>query len=44
MQTLWGLFFEGRESVFQLLDEEPSVLAMKQLQQELVLIENRQVH
>lgn len=38
------LIKECHESVFTLLDEGPSVLAMKQLQQELVLIENRQVH
>jgi IS30 family transposase len=35
---------ECNEAIFQLLDEGPSVLAMKQLQQELVIIESRQIH
>jgi hypothetical protein len=35
---------ECNEAIFNLVDEGPSVLAMKQLQQEMVLIENRQVH
>jgi IS30 family transposase len=35
---------ECHESTFQLLDEGPSVLALRQLQERLVLIESRQVH
>jgi IS30 family transposase len=35
---------ECNEAIFHLVDEGPSILAMKQLQQEMVLIENRQVH
>ena len=33
---------ECHESIFHLLDEGPSVLAMRQLQERLILIENRQ--
>ena len=33
---------ECQESIFHLLDEGPSVLAMRQLQERLILIENRQ--
>lgn len=36
------LIKESHESVFKLLDEGPSVLAMRQLQERLILIENRQ--
>jgi hypothetical protein len=35
------LIKECHEAVFHLIDEGPSVLAMKQLQQELVLLESR---
>jgi IS30 family transposase len=35
---------ECYESVFHLLDEGPSILAVRQLQERLVLIENRQIH
>ena len=38
------LIKECNEATFKLLDEGPSVLAMRQLQERLVLIENRQVH
>jgi hypothetical protein len=38
------LIKECNEATFKLLDEGPSVLVMRQLQERLVLIENRQVH
>jgi IS30 family transposase len=38
------LIKECHESIFHLIDEGPSVLAMRQLQERLILIENRQVH
>jgi IS30 family transposase len=38
------LMKDCHESIFNLLDEGPSVLAMRQLQERLILIENRQVH
>jgi IS30 family transposase len=38
------LIKDCHESIFKLLDEGPSVLAMRQLQERLILIENRQVH
>jgi hypothetical protein len=36
------LIKECNEAIFKLLDEGPSVLAMRQLQERLILIENRQ--
>jgi hypothetical protein len=38
------LIKECHEAIFKLLDEGPSVLAMRQLQERLILIENRQTH
>jgi IS30 family transposase len=38
------LIKECHESVFHLLDEGPSIMYVKQLQERLILIENRQVH
>jgi len=38
------LIKDCHETIFRLLDEGPSVLAMRQLQDRLILIENRQVH
>jgi len=38
------LIKECHESIFHLLDEGPSVLAVRQLQERLDLIENRQTH
>jgi hypothetical protein len=38
------LIKECNEATFKLLDEGPSVLVMRQLQERLVLIENRQAH
>lgn len=38
------LIKECHESVFHLLDEGPSVMYLKQLQERLLLIENRQIH
>jgi hypothetical protein len=38
------LIKECNETIFRLLDEGPSVLAVKLLQERLILIENRQVH
>lgn len=38
------LIKDCHESIFKLLDEGPSVLAMRQLQERLILIENRQTH
>jgi hypothetical protein len=38
------LIKECHESVFHLLDEGPSIMYVKQLQERLVLIENRQIH
>ena len=38
------LIKECNEVIFRLLDEGPSVLAMRQLQERLILIENRQTH
>ena len=38
------LIKECHEAVFDLLDEGPSVLAMRQLQERLILIENRQAN
>jgi IS30 family transposase len=38
------LIKECHESVFHLLDEGPSILAVRQLQERLVLIENRRTH
>lgn len=38
------LIKECHESKFRLLDEGPSVLAMRQLQERLILIENRQAN
>lgn len=35
---------ECHEAVFQLLDEGPSVMLVKQLQEKVLLIENRQIH
>ena len=39
-----NLIKECHEAIFGLLDEGPSILAMRQLQERLVLIENRQTH
>ena len=36
------LIKECHETIFKLLDEGPSVLAMRQLQEKVILIENRQ--
>jgi IS30 family transposase len=38
------LIKEYHESVFHLLDEGPSIMYVKQLQERLVLIENKQIH
>jgi IS30 family transposase len=38
------LIKECHEAIFKLLDEGPSVLAVRQLQERLILLENRQVH
>jgi hypothetical protein len=38
------LIKECHESVFHLLDEGPSIMYVKQLQEKIVLIENRQIH
>jgi IS30 family transposase len=38
------LMKDCHESIFQLLDEGPSVLAMRQVQERLILIENRQAN
>jgi IS30 family transposase len=38
------LIKDCHESIFHLLDEGPSVLAMRQLQERLILIENRQTN
>ena len=38
------LIKECHESIFSLLDAGPSIMYVKQLQEKLVLIENRQIH
>lgn len=38
------LIKECHEAVFHLVDSGPSIMYLKQLQERLILIENRQVH